>query len=114
MAASIVRVWGCFNVAEEAASRSMANAYRAGINRPAHVIEDIFRFQVEFGNPYKRQVAWEHNWRMSQFNQGTEEEPDWVYRPNRIWCKELGDAFTAGLDQTPEPCLFRAFYNSPE
>jgi len=115
MAVDILRVWGCFAPPEEAACRSMANAYRAGINRPEHVIKDFFFTLAPDHTPWNnRLVAWEHNWRMAVFNQGTEEEPDWVYRPNRIWCQELGDAFDDGLDQTPEPCLYRAFYNSPD
>lgn len=113
MAADIVRIWGCLFLAEEAACRSMANAYRAGINRPESVIKGFFTTYY-LPTPEMVQLrAWEANFRMARFNDGTEAEPHWVYRPNRIWCQELGDAFTAGLDQTPSPCLFRAFYNSP-
>lgn len=93
----------------------MANAYRAGINRPQSVIKAFFFTLAPGGVPDNiRMRAWEVMYRMSLYNQGTEEEPDWVYRPNRIWCQELGDAFDEGLDQTPDPCLFRAFYNSPD
>jgi len=113
MAAEILRIWGCLHPAEEAACRSMANAYRSSINRPAHVITDFFKYQTEDGMIPTRRFAWEANFRMEQYNQGTEEDPDIVYRPNRIWCQELGDAFDAGLDQTPLPCLQRAFINSP-
>jgi hypothetical protein len=92
----------------------MANAYRAGINRPQDVIHGFFVTYLPFAQRLKRLTAWQGNYRMALFNEGTDEDPVMVYRPNRIWCAELGDAFDNGLDQTPDPCLIRAFYNSPD
>jgi hypothetical protein len=113
MATDILRIWGCLAPAEEAACRSMANAYRAGINRPASVIEGFFVTHIGFPGWPIRLTAWEANFRMEQFDDDPSPAKHMVYRPNRIWCQVLGDAFSAGLDQTPDPCLFRAFYNSP-
>jgi hypothetical protein len=113
MASDILRIWGCMHPAEEAACRSMANAYRAGINRPASVIEGFFVTHVGFPGWPVRLAAWEANFRMAQVDDCPGDEKCMVYRPIRIWCQVLGDAFAGGLDQTPDPCKQRAFLNSP-
>jgi hypothetical protein len=110
----ILSVYPCLHKAEQLACRSMAGAYNAGINRNRSVILGIFQTNLPEPQWGTRYLAWRAVYRMSLYNVGTEENPVWVFKPERTWCKTLSDAFNDGtMAQNPVKCFRLAFINSP-
>lgn len=110
----IISVYPCLHPAERLACRSMANAYRNGVNRSRSVILGIFQTNLPEAQWGIRYLAWRSVYRMQLYDVGTEEQPNFVFKPERTWCKNLGDAFTDGtMPENPAKCFRLAFINSP-
>jgi len=110
----IISVYPCLHPAERLACRSMANAYRNGVNRARSVILGIFQTNLPTPQWEKRYLAWRSVYRMTLYNIGTEANPNYVFKPERTWCVNLGDAFTAGtMPEAPAKCYRLAFENIP-